>query len=50
LEHETTLCNPQALKDSVKIKKINMELKDINADLDNVYNIWTEINEKLEKL
>lgn len=50
LEHETTLCNPQALKDSVKIKKINMELKDINADLDNVYNIWTKINEKLEKL
>lgn len=48
--HETSLCDPQTHRDSVKIKTINLELKDINAELEHSYNIWTELHSKLEEL
>ena len=48
--HETSLCDPQTHRDSVKIKTINLELKDINAELERSYNIWTELHSKLEEL
>ncbi len=48
--HETSLCDPQIHRDSVKIKTINLELKDINAELEHAYNIWTELHSKLEAL
>ncbi|MGD0169809.1 MAG: ribosomal protection-like ABC-F family protein [Smithella sp.] len=48
--HETSLCDPQTHRDSVKIKTINLELKDINAELEHAYNIWTELHSKLEEL
>ena len=48
--HETSLCDPQTHRDSVKIKTINLELKDINAELEHAYNIWTELHSKLEAL
>jgi ATP-binding cassette subfamily F protein 3 len=47
--HEATLCDPQTHKDANKIKTINKELKDINVELDNFYNTWTELNSKLEQ-
>jgi ATP-binding cassette subfamily F protein 3 len=49
-QHETALCDPQTHKDSVKIKTINIELKNITAELERSYNIWTELNSKLEQL
>jgi ATP-binding cassette subfamily F protein 3 len=49
-EHETALCDPQTHKDSVKIKTINIELKNIAAELERSYNIWTELHSKLEQL
>jgi len=49
-EHETALCDPQAHKDSAKIKELQIELKDITTQLENYYNIWTDISSKLEKL
>ena len=48
-EHETSLCDPQTLKNTVKIKTINKELKDINSELEHSYNTWTELNSKLEQ-
>jgi ATP-binding cassette subfamily F protein 3 len=48
--HETSLCDPQIHRDSVKIKTINLELKDINAELEHAYNIWTELHSKLEAI
>jgi ATP-binding cassette subfamily F protein 3 len=48
--HETSLCDPQTHRDSVKIKTINLELKDINAELEHAYNIWTELHSKLEAI
>jgi ATP-binding cassette, subfamily F, member 3 len=48
--HEVTLCDPQTHKDANKIKTINKELKNINLELDNQYNVWTELNSKLEQL
>jgi ATP-binding cassette subfamily F protein 3 len=48
--HETSLCDPQTHRDSVKIKTITLELKDINAELERSYNIWTELHSKLEEL
>jgi ATP-binding cassette subfamily F protein 3 len=49
-QHETALCDPQTHRDSVKSKAINIELKNIAADLEQSYNIWTELNSKLEQL
>jgi ATP-binding cassette, subfamily F, member 3 len=49
-QHETALCDPQTHKDSVKIKTINIELKNITAELENSYNVWTELHSKLEQL
>jgi len=49
-EHETALCDPQTHRDSVKIKAINKELKNIAVELERFYNIWTELNLKLEQL
>ena len=48
--HETSLCDPQTHKDSAKIKELQIELKDITTQLENYYNIWTDISSKLEKL
>jgi ATP-binding cassette, subfamily F, member 3 len=48
--HETLLCDPQIHKDSAKIKELQIELKDITTQLENHYNIWTDISAKLEKL
>jgi ATP-binding cassette subfamily F protein 3 len=48
--HETALCDPQTHKDSVKIKANNIELKNITAELESSYNIWTELHSKLEQL
>jgi ATP-binding cassette subfamily F protein 3 len=48
-KHETALCDPQTHRDSVKIKTINIELKNITAELERSYNIWTELNSKLEQ-
>ncbi|MCX5850365.1 MAG: ABC-F family ATP-binding cassette domain-containing protein [Deltaproteobacteria bacterium] len=49
-QHETALCDPQTHRDSVKIRTINLELKTINAELEDSYNIWTELHSKLEQL
>ncbi len=49
-EHENILCDPQTHKDSVKIKKLNIELKNITSELEHYYNIWTELSCKLEQL
>ena len=46
--HETALCDPQTHKDSASIKNIQIELKDITTQLENYYNIWTDISSKLE--
>jgi ATP-binding cassette subfamily F protein 3 len=50
MQHETVLCDPQTHRDAVKIKAINIELKNITVDLARSYNIWTELNSKLEQL
>ena len=47
--HEASLCDPQIHKDSAKIKELQIELKDITIQLENYYNIWTDISSKLEK-
>jgi ATP-binding cassette subfamily F protein 3 len=47
-EHETALCDPQTHKDAVKIKKINLELNDINEALEDFYHVWTELSAKLD--
>jgi len=47
-EHEKVLCDPQMHKVPSKIKTMNLELKDINAELGKAYNRWTELNFKLE--
>jgi ATP-binding cassette subfamily F protein 3 len=49
-EHEYVLCDPQTHKDSSKIKKLNIELKDITSELEHCYIIWTELSYKLEQL
>ena len=49
-EHETSLCDPQTHRDAAKIKTINLELKNINAELESSYRIWSELNLKLEDL
>jgi len=49
-QHETALCDPQTHRDSVKIKTINIELKNITVELERSYNIWTELHSKLEQL
>ena len=47
-ENETALCDPQTHKDSSNIKELQIELKDITTQLENYYNIWTDISSKLE--
>ncbi len=49
-EREYMLCDPQTHKDSSKIKKLNIELKDITSELEHYYIIWTELSYKLERL
>jgi ATP-binding cassette subfamily F protein 3 len=49
-EHETSLCDPQTHRDAAKIKTINLELRNINAELESSYSIWSELNLKLEDL
>jgi hypothetical protein len=44
------LCDPQTHRGAVKIKAINIELKNITAELELSYNTWTELNSKLEQL
>jgi ATP-binding cassette, subfamily F, member 3 len=50
MQHETVLCDPQTHRDAVKIKTINIELKNITAELEHSYNTWTELNARLEQL
>jgi ATP-binding cassette subfamily F protein 3 len=50
MQHETVLCDPQTHRGAVKIKAINIELKNITAELELSYNTWTELNSKLEQL
>lgn len=49
-QHESALCDPETHKDINKIKDLNIELKDINTDLEQAYNRWTELNSELEQL
>jgi ATP-binding cassette subfamily F protein 3 len=49
-EHEIALCDPQTHRDSIKVKTINLELKNIKVELENAYNIWTELNSELEQI
>ncbi|MFA5322843.1 MAG: ATP-binding cassette domain-containing protein [Smithella sp.] len=49
-QHETALCDSQTHKDAVKVKTMNLELKKINAELEHSYEVWTELNSKLEAL
>jgi ATP-binding cassette subfamily F protein 3 len=48
--NEASLCDPQTHKDSMKIKRINLELKEVNKELEKSYNIWTELSAKLEEI
>lgn len=48
--HEAALCDPETHKDVNQIKNLNVELKDINSELEEAYNNWTELNLELEKL
>jgi ATP-binding cassette subfamily F protein 3 len=50
IQHEKALCDPQTHRDSSKVKSINLELKDINSELEKSYDIWTELNSKLEQI
>ncbi|MEN6332385.1 MAG: ABC-F family ATP-binding cassette domain-containing protein [Smithella sp.] len=47
--NEAALCDPQTHKDVNQIKNRNKELKEINFELEHSYNIWTELNSKLEQ-
>ena len=49
-QNEASLCDPQTHKDSVKIKRINRELREVNKELEKSYNIWTELSAKLEEI
>lgn len=49
-DFEKSLCDPQTHKDSLIVKKINIELKNINTELEKAYNTWMEINVKLGEL
>jgi ATP-binding cassette, subfamily F, member 3 len=48
-DNEAILCDPKTHKDADRIKTINKELKNINVELDNCYNVWTELHSKLEQ-
>lgn len=48
--YETELCDPESHKDPAKIKKINLELKTIDGDLEKSYNTWTELNSEMERI
>lgn len=49
-DYETELCDPESHKDPAKIKKINLELKTIDGDLEKSYNTWTELNSEMERI
>jgi ATP-binding cassette subfamily F protein 3 len=49
-KHETALCDPQTHKDATRIKKINLELKNINEALEGFYHVWTELCAKLDDI
>ncbi|PKN73119.1 MAG: ABC transporter ATP-binding protein [Deltaproteobacteria bacterium HGW-Deltaproteobacteria-10] len=46
---ETALCDPQTHKDVNQIKTLNKELKVINFELEQSYDIWTELHFQLEQ-
>jgi len=48
--HEKMLCDPQTHKDALKIRTLNVELKDINLELEKCYNTWTDLNIRLEQI
>lgn len=50
IRHEKDLCLPETHKDASKVKAISMELKGIHKALEKSYEIWTELNEKLEQI
>ena len=47
--NEAALCDPQIHRDANRIRTLNKELKDINSELEHSYNVWTELNSKLEQ-
>lgn len=49
-DYETELCDPESHKDPAKIKKINLELKTIDGNLEKSYNTWTELNSEMERI
>jgi ATP-binding cassette, subfamily F, member 3 len=50
VQNEAALCDPQTHRDSAKIRTLNLELKDINTELKQSYDIWTELNSRLEQI
>jgi len=49
-DYEAALCNPQTHRDAVQIKNISMKLKDINAEVERLYDNWTALHAKMEEL
>jgi len=48
-EVEYLLCTEEVLKDSAQIVILNKELNTISEELDNDYNIWEEVSEKIAR-
>ena len=49
-EVEYLLCTEEVLKDSAQIIILNKELNTISDELDNDYNIWEEVSEKIASI
>ncbi len=49
-QHEKALCDPRTHRDATRVKSINLELKHINAELESAYDLWTELNSRLEDM
>jgi ATP-binding cassette, subfamily F, member 3 len=47
--NEASLCDPQTHKDSARIRELQIELKDIEDQLADNYDMWTEVVSKLEE-
>ncbi|HNZ65140.1 MAG TPA: ABC-F family ATP-binding cassette domain-containing protein [Smithella sp.] len=49
-DYEAALCDPQTHRDAAQIKNISMKLKDINAEVERLYDNWTALHAKMEEL
>lgn len=49
-EYEAALCDHQTHRDAVQIKNVSMKLKDINAEVERLYDDWTALHTKMEEL